>query len=178
MIITLEEAQSIDPNITQDDLESFEQSVRKLTNNNFQNKMVRFTDVKIESPNIIRVNEKINGLRINDTVEINYSAYNDGLYVVKTIGPDNTITVESEPFLDEINQRLMVTLVQYPADIKKGVKKLIEYDKKMAGKIGIKSETISRMSTTYYDVTSTENTDGYPKSLLSFLDKYKKMRWG
>lgn len=48
----------------------------------------------------------------------------------------------------------------------------------MAGKIGIKSETISRMSTTYYDMTATENTDGYPSALLSFLKKYEKMRWG
>ena len=71
----------------------------------------------------------------------------------------------------------MLTLVQYPADVTRGIKKLIAYDKKMASKIGIKSESISRMSTTYYDVNASENIDGYPASLLSFLTKYEKMRW-
>lgn len=73
---------------------------------------------------------------------------------------------------------MMVTLVNYPPDIKRGVKKLIQYDKKMSGKIGIKSETISRMSTTYYDVNAAENIEGYPVSLLSFLKKYERIRWG
>lgn len=177
MIITLEEAQAIDPNITQEDLDAFESSVRELTNNNFQNKYVRFKHVSIEAPNTIRTKEPIKGIRIGDTVEVNYSPFNEGLFVVNEI-VGNIIKVKDEPFIEEIGSKnLMVTLVKYPPDIKRGIKKLIEYDKKMAGKIGIKSETISRMSTTYYDVTATENTDGYPKSLLSFLDKYKKMRW-
>jgi hypothetical protein len=71
----------------------------------------------------------------------------------------------------------MVTLIKYPDDIAKGVKKLIAYDKKMSSKIGIKSESISRMNTTYYDVNASENIDGYPAALLSFLNKYEKMRW-
>lgn len=178
MIITLEEAQSINPNITQDDLDAFESSIRELTNNNFQNKYVRFKHVSIEAPNTIRTKEPIKGIRIGDTVEVNYSPFNDGLFVVDEI-LENTIKVQGEPFIEELGDKnLMVTLVKYPPDIKRGVKKLIEYDKKMSGKIGIKSETISRMSTTYYDVTATENTDGYPSALLSFLKKYEKMRWG
>ena len=81
------------------------------------------------------------------------------------------------PFFVGNSGRAMVTKVEYPADIKRGIKKLIEYDKAMAGKVGIKSETIARMSITYYDVNTAENTDGYPSSLLSFLKKYEKMRW-
>ncbi|MGX8233955.1 hypothetical protein [Bacillus subtilis] len=177
MIISLEEAQKLDEDILPEDLEAFEQSVRQLTNNNFQNTAVRFRSVSLEEPNIIRVNGPIRGLRKGDTVEINYSRYNDGLYTVEEILTD-TIKVADAPFLAENNSDLMVTLVSYPADIKRGIKKLIQYDKKMAGKLGIKSETVSRMSVTYYDVNANENTDGYPASLLSFLKKYEKLRWG
>ena len=71
----------------------------------------------------------------------------------------------------------MITLVQYPADVKAGLKKILSYNLKMADKIGIKSESISRMSTTYYDVNASETVDGYPTALVSFLQKYEKMRW-
>lgn len=177
MIISLDEAKLIDSNITQDDLDAFEQSIRQLTNNTFQNTAVRFEGVTLEEPNVIRIKGPIRGLRVGDTVEVNYSAYNDGVYVIDEILAD-TINVAGAPFIDEMNSRMMLTLVSYPADIKRGVKKMIEYDKKMAGKVGIKSQTISRMSTTYYDVNANENTEGFPAALLSFLKKYEKMRWG
>lgn len=176
MIISLTEAQKLDAEILQEDLDAFEQSVRQLTNNNFQNTAVRFTNISLQEPNLIKVKDSIKGLRIGDTLEVNYSSYNDGLYTVEEI-LEGTIKVSEESFLEEESNDLMITLVSYPADIKRGIKKLITYDKKMASKVGIKSETISRMSTTYYDVSAAENTDGYPSTLLSFLKKYKKMRW-
>jgi len=177
VIITLSEAQKLDPAIEQEDLDAFEQSVRALTNNNFQNRNVRVKNIELVEPNTIKLKSEVKGLRIGDTVEVNYSHYNDGLYVVEEI-LENKIKVEDEPFLMEKTSRMIMTKVEYPADVKRGIKKLLEYDKKMAGKLGIKSETISRMSTTYYDVNAAENTDGYPASLLSFLNKYEKMRWG
>ncbi len=64
-----------------------------------------------------------------------------------------------------------------PADVLAGVKKLIAYDAKMRDKAGIKSETVARWSVTYYDVTAAESSEGYPISLLGFLDKYRKLRW-
>lgn len=176
MIISLDDAQKLDSSIVQDDLDAFETSVRELTNNNFQNTHVRFKSIAFISENSILVKENIIGLRQGDTLEINYSHYNDGLYVVDGI-VGQEISVQGMPFFVANSHNAMATLVQYPADVKRGIKKLIEYDKKMAGKIGIKSETISRMSTTYYDVNATENTEGYPSSLLSFLSKYEKMRW-
>lgn len=176
MIITLDEAIGLDSTITQDDLNAFETSVRELTNNNFQNKHVRFNNVSFVSENTILVKEVIKGLRIGDTVEVNYSHYNDGLYTVASID-GRQITVTEASFFEADSGCAMVTKVEYPADIKRGIKKLIEYDKKMANKIGIKSETISRMSTTYYDVNANDNTEGFPSSLLSFLKKYEKMRW-
>ena len=176
MILSLGDARAIDIDITQDDLDAFETSVRELTNNNFQNAFVRHKNVEFVNENTILVKDEIRGLRVGDTVEVNYSHYNDGLFVVKEID-GKQITVQGATFYVGNSGCAILTKVEYPADIKRGIKKLIEYDKAMAGKVGIKSETIARMSITYYDVNTAENTDGYPSSLLSFLKKYEKMRW-
>ena len=176
MIITLGDARAIDDSITQDDLDAFEVAFRSLTNNSFQNKHIRFKDIEFVGENLIAVNDPIVGLKVGDTIEVNYSHYNDGLFVIEEIA-GKQIKVQGTPFFLANTGGSMLTLVQYPADIARGIKKLIAYDKKMASKIGIKSESISRMSITYYDVNASENIDGYPASLLSFLTKYEKMRW-
>lgn len=176
MIISLEDAQKIDPNIDQDDLDSFENTVRELTNNNFQNTRIRYKNITFISHNSIGLGIKPIGLKVGDTIEINYNGYNNGLYAIKSIVED-VLGFEDNSFTEIDLKGAMLTKIEYPADVKRGIKKLIQYDKKMSSKVGIKSETISRMSTTYYDVNNTDNTEGYPSSLLSFLDKYKKMRW-
>ena len=176
MIITLGDARAIDDSITQEDLDAFEVAFRSLTNNSFQNKHIRFKDIEFVGENLIAVKDPIVGIKTGDTIEVNYSHYNDGLYVIESID-GKQITVQGTPFFVANTSGSMLTLVQYPADVVRGIKKLIEYDKKMASKIGIKSESISRMSITYYDVNASENVDGYPASLVSFLTKYEKMRW-
>ena len=176
MIITLGDARAIDDSITQEDLDAFEVAFRSLTNNSFQNKHIRFKDIEFVGENLIAVKDPIVGIKTGDTIEVNYSHYNDGLFVIEEIA-GKQIKVQGTPFFVANTGGSMLTLVQYPADIARGIKKLIAYDKKMASKIGIKSESISRMSITYYDVNASENIDGYPASLLSFLTKYEKMRW-
>ena len=176
MIISLGDARSIDYNVTQEDLDALETSVRELTNNNFQNVHIRFKGIEFMANNVIAVKDSIVGLKVGDTIEVNYSHYNDGLYVIESID-GKQITVQGTPFFVANTSGSMLTLVQYPADVVRGIKKLIEYDKKMASKIGIKSESISRMSTTYYDVNASETVDGYPAAMVSFLKKYEKMRW-
>ena len=176
MIISLGDARSIDYNVTQEDLDAFEVAFRSLTNNSFQNKHIRFKDIEFVGENLIAVKDPIVGIKTGDTIEVNYSHYNDGLYVVEEL-TGKQIKVQGKPFFVANTSGSMLTLVQYPADVVRGIKKLIEYDKKMASKIGIKSESISRMSITYYDVNASENVDGYPASLVSFLTKYEKMRW-
>ena len=176
MIITLGDARAIDDSITQEDLDAFEVAFRSLTNNSFQNKHIRFKDIEFVGENLIAVKDPIVGIKTGDTIEVNYSHYNDGLHVVEEIA-GKQIKVQGTPFFVANTGGSMLTLVQYPADIARGIKKLIAYDKKMVSKIGIKSESISRMSITYYDVNASENIDGYPASLVSFLTKYEKMRW-
>ena len=176
MIITLGDARAIDDSITQDDLDALEAACRSLTNNKFQNRHIRFKEIEFVGTNLIAIQDPIVGLKVGDTIEVNYSHYNDGLFVIEEIA-GKQIKVQGTPFIVANTGGSMLTLVQYPADIARGIKKLIAYDKKMASKIGIKSESISRMSITYYDVNASENIDGYPASLLSFLTKYEKMRW-
>ena len=176
MILSLIEARAIDAAINQEDLDALETSVRELTNNNFQNVHIRFKGIEFMANNLIVVNDSIVGLKVGDTIEVNYSHYNDGLFVIEEIA-GKQIKVQGTPFFVANTGGSMLTLVQYPADIARGIKKLIAYDKKMASKIGIKSESISRMSTTYYDVNASEAVDGYPAALVSFLQKYEKMRW-
>lgn len=177
MILKLTDAHVIDPNITQDDLDAFETAIRELTNNNFQKINVRASDLTLGNTTIEVVEGTTTGMRVGDTIEINETMYNDGLYVIATVSP-TTITIEGTiTFIAETARDGIVTLIHYPADIVKGVKKLIEYSLQMADKVGIKSETISRMSVTYYDVNATDNAEGYPKALLDFIKKYEKMRW-
>ena len=176
MIITLGDARAIDDSITQEDLDAFEVAFRSLTNNNFQNKHIRFKDIEFVGENLIAVKDPIVGIKTGDTIEVNYSHYNDGLYVVEEL-TGKQIKVQGTPFFVANTGGAMLTLVQYPADVKAGLKKILSYNLKMADKIGIKSESISRMSTTYYDVNASETVDGYPAALVSFLQKYEKMRW-
>ena len=176
MIITLGDARLIDYNVTQEDLDAFEVAFRSLTNNSFQNKHIRFKDIEFVGENLIAVKDPIVGIKTGDTIEVNYSHYNDGLFVIEEIA-GKQIKVQGKPFFVANTSGSMLTLVQYPADVKAGLKKILSYNLKMADKIGIKSESISRMSTTYYDVNASETVDGYPAALVSFLQKYEKMRW-
>lgn len=178
MIISLAEAQGIDSSITQADLDAFEQSIRQLTANTFQVKGVRGRGITINGKKVtITHDELTKSIIATDTLELYGAGANDGLYVVESI-TDGEITLDRAPRVSGTFSSAILSLVVYPADIRAGVIKLIEYDKKMGSKVGIKSETISRMSTTYYDATASESTSGYPASLMNFIKKYEKMRWG
>ena len=177
MILTLADAQKIDPKITQSDLDAFETTIRELTNNKFQKVNVRGRDLALTGKTITMIEGSSIGMRVGDTIEISDSTYNDGLYTISAMTISMiTVTADLE-FIDEIARDGIVTLIHYPADIVKGVKDLIDYGVHMGDKTGIKSETISRMSVTYYDVSATDNAEGYPSAKLDFVRKYVKMRW-
>ena len=123
MIITLGDARAIDDSITQEDLDAFEVAFRSLTNNNFQNKHIRFKDIEFVGENLIAVKDPIVGIKTGDTIEVNYSHYNDGLYVVEEL-TGKQIKVQGTPFFVANTGGSMITLVQYPADVKAGLKKI------------------------------------------------------
>ena len=66
----------------------------------------------------------------------------------------------------------------YPMDIKLGAVNLLKWETANRDKAGIASETISRHSVSYVDMTSDNSVMGYPKSLLGFLQPYKRARFG
>lgn len=67
----------------------------------------------------------------------------------------------------------------WPADIKMGVVKLIQYDmSKAAKKAGIAAETLSRHAVTYESRTAENTAAGYPIALMGFLRPYMRARFG
>jgi hypothetical protein len=71
-----------------------------------------------------------------------------------------------------------ITLVHYPADVKMGVVNLMKWEMNNRDKVGVASESISRHSVTYFDMTGDNSIMGYPKALLGFLKPYMKARFG
>lgn len=175
MIISLDEAIKLDADATQETCDGLETMVRKLTNNNFQLIKFRIRGLRLSGSTIKASSGRLDIFKTGDTIEINGTDYNNGLYVVESVS-DDAITIRGD-FITETNSRAIATKVSYPADVLAGIKKLIAYDAKMRDKAGIKSETVARWSVTYYDVTAAESSEGYPVSLLGFLDKYRKLRW-
>ncbi|HFI0084970.1 TPA: hypothetical protein ACGORA_000360 [Streptococcus suis] len=175
MIISLDEALKLDTDATQETCDGLETMVRNLTNNNFQLTKFRIRCLRLSGSTIQASSGRVDIFQPGDTIEINGTDYNDGLYVVESVS-GSAITIHGS-FIAETNSGAIVTKVSYPADVLTGIKKLIAYDAKMRDKAGIKSETVARWSVTYYDVTAAESSEGYPVNLLNFLDKYRKLRW-
>ncbi len=177
MIISLDDAKKIYPDATQEDLDGIEKSIRMLTNNPFQNRKVRFKQIRFENETTIAVLGDIQGLRAEDTIQVSGSKWNDGLYVVNAID-GQLIDLRGNPRLfTGTDPDAFLTKIEYPADILSGVRKLLTYDAKMRDKVGLKSKTVSRMSETYYDQNSGESVNGYPAALMSFINKYKLLKW-
>jgi len=69
-------------------------------------------------------------------------------------------------------------VIEYPADVKMGVVNLMKWELNNRDKVGVASESISRHSVTYFDMTGDNSTIGYPKALLGFLRPYMRARFG
>ncbi|MGQ7434316.1 hypothetical protein ACTGYK_00765 [Streptococcus suis] len=175
MIISLSEALIIHPKATQEMCDGLETMVRKVTNNHFQLEKFRLTHLSLEGSTIKVDKGRLDIFREGDTVEINGTDFNDGLYVISGVS-DGILSVNGT-FIPESKKGAILTKISYPTDVIEGVKKLLAYDAKMTDKIGVKSESVARWSVTYYDVTASESQEGYPAVLLGFLSKYKKIRW-
>lgn len=160
---------SLDDSVLEEKLQALESLVRKYTNNNFQNTKIRFkcnassTGLELSTSHLI----------VGDTVQISQTNYNDGVYYISSIGGNN-ITLDKTLF-DEDD--VMVTKVEYPYDVKMGVVNLVKWDLSNREKVGVQSETISRHSVTYFNMDGDNSIMGYPKSLMGFLDPYRKARF-
>lgn len=175
MIMSVEEAmryknfESADEDELASQLLAIEQLIRTYTNNNFQNRNMRVT---VASKGGVLIG---NGpyFKVGDTLQISESKVNDGLYVISNI-EGGAIEVKEDLYDAPFN---LVTKIVYPADIKKGVVDMLVWKQKMRSKVGIKSETLSRHSVTYYDQDSSNQIMGYPVSILGFLQPYMRARF-
>lgn len=178
MIVTVDEVMGLPEFIGQTEkviaakLNAVELAIRSYTNNNFQNRYVRFHAESLESPKNYLLGTS-DFLRVGDTVQISQSQVNDGLYVITEIS-DDFIRVNADLYKYPNN---LITKVEYPADIKAGVIDLMKWEIKNRQKVGIKSETLSRHSVSYYDQDANNQVMGYPVSLLGFLKPYMKARF-
>ena len=148
-------------------------NTRAYTNNNFQNRAVRF-EARSEGSKLIADDLAVLPfLKEGDTVEISQSTVNNGLYTIKSI-MGNSITVDRDLFSIDHN---LVTKVEYPADVQEGVINLLQWEIENRQKVGIKQETLSRHSVTYFDQDANNQVMGYPVALLGFLAPYIKARF-
>lgn len=176
MIISVEEMKRY-INTDEDDqalgarLQALESLIRRYTNNNFQVRAFRHTADIREGAFHVTTQPLF---RVGDTVEVGQSLYNEGLYTVKDVG-DGTFTVREDVRDEDL---VLVTKVEYPADVKMGVVNLMKWEMEKRDKVGIQSESISRHSVTYYNMDGDNTVMGYPKSLLGFLRPYMKARFG
>lgn len=148
-------------------LNAIEQTVRKYTHNNFQNRNIRSEGAAMAQ----KIYGHVPGLNVGNTIQISESRFNDGLYVVVAI-EGNFITLD-KALIDE--SHVLVTKVEYPADVVDCAVELMEWNLNFGGKVGIKSETLSRHSLTYED--STTLFMGYPVGILNGLKMYMKARF-
>ena len=172
MIISVEDLKKqIDCGTAMDDLiiaklKAIEAVIRAYTNNNFQQRGVRFAGSS--------EGHKVYGtplfFSVSDTVQISGSGINDGLYQVIAVDA-NHLELDNSLLPSEFN---LVTKVQYPADVIQCAVDLYQWKQNMGEKVGIKSETISRRSVTYED--SATLYMGYPVGILNGLNLYKKAR--
>ncbi len=78
--------------------------------------------------------------------------------------------------------------IAYPADVKMGVVNLMKWElgnfecatgfANSREKVGIASESVSRHSVTYTEMTAGNTIAGYPAALMGFLKPYMKARFG
>ncbi len=174
MIISVEKAKSLvsfpdgwtDEKIKMK-LLAVEQTIRAYTNNNFQNRGFR-VQACIRAG--VFMSESLIPFSVGDTVQVSESRHNKGLFTVST-ADDRTFMVDEET-RDE--DSVLVTKIEYPADVVNCCVDLMEWTVNFAGKVGIKSETLSRHSVTYED--SATMFMGYPAAMLGCLKPYRKAR--
>ena len=147
-------------------LKAIESVIRAYTNNNFQQRGVRFAGYS-DDTSVYGTPQFFN---VDDTVQISGSSVNDGLYLVTSVDTDH-IEVDAPLHAVEYN---LVTKVKYPHDVVQCAVDLYRWKQNMGEKVGIKSETLSRHSVTYED--SATLYMGYPVGILNGLQLYKKAR--
>lgn len=160
-------------NVLEARLQALELLIRAYTNNNFQKRAFRAVAVAVADGSQLLVPGST-PFKAGDTLEITESELNAGLVTVSAVS-NGSITVAEELY-DESG--VVLTKVVYPADVKQGVARMLQWQLDNGDKVGVQSETISRHSVTYYDQSAANTVMGYPVSLIGFLKPYCRARFG
>lgn len=148
-------------------IKAVEQSVRSYTHNNFQVRSCRIIAPVLGD----QVQGRLKHVREGDSVQISESV-NNGVYTVVKI-EEGTMTLDGSLYDEPYN---LITKVAYPVDVRAGAINMLIYDQTVRKKTGIKSESLSRHSVTYFDMDGENTSIGYPKALVGFLKPYMKAR--
>jgi hypothetical protein len=174
MIISVAEAKkyiatALENSVLEAKLQALELAIRAYTNNNFQQRNVR-TVCPVMAQKLYTAYPHF---KAGDTVQISQSIFNDGVYTIE--GVENGYIELNKKLLDE--NQVLVTKVEYPMDVVMGVVNMLKWDLTNRDKVGIQSETLSRHSVTYFDMSADNSAIGYPKTLVGFLKPYMKARF-
>ncbi|MEE0517513.1 MAG: hypothetical protein UC708_06495 [Anaerovoracaceae bacterium] len=162
-------------------LSALELTIRRFTNNNFQNRGFRIeADIRAG----IFMSESLIPFDVGDTIMVSESDLQSDCLATVTEANDLTFLTDSE-WADDNN--VLVTKVVYPMDVKLGAVNILKWQlRNEAAASGdksampVQSETISRHSVTYAtDATEADMSAdfGVPKKLVAFLKLYKKARF-
>lgn len=154
-------------------LQALELLIRGYTNNNFQKRPFRAVAVAVADGNQLLCPTAV-PFKVGDTLEISEAELNSGLVTVTAVD-GQTVTVGEDLYDESV---VVVTKVVYPADMKLGVARMLQWQLDNGDKVGVQSETISRHAVTYFSMDGDNSSMGYPKSLLGFLKPYRKARFG
>lgn len=173
MIVSVQSAlEHLEKDVPKDILErkirAIERLIRDETSNNFQNHAMR---IYLPSRDGVLLGSSP-FFEVGDTVEINDSI-NEGIFTITEM-KDEMIQLNRKLYLAPKN---MVTKVVYPESVQEGVLNMLQWEVNMRSKTGIKSESLSRHSVTYFDMDSSNSLDGYPAAIVGFLEPYYKMRY-
>lgn len=154
----------IDDKLLTRKLSVLESSIRKHTNNKFQNRIFRLRTNVVNG----KINWNTEYLKVGDTIEIS-DGINKGLYTIKSVG--EAIEV-NEPLYDYPTQ--LITKIEYPIDVIEGAIDLLDWEliQKGKDKSGIASESISRHNVSYVQRTGDNTINGYPIELFNFCEEY------
>lgn len=162
-------------------LSAIELTIRRYTNNNFQNRGFR---VEADIMAGVFMSESLNPFDVGDTIMVSESDLQSDCLATVTEANDLTFMTDGK-WVDE--DSVLVTKVEYPLDVKLGAVNILKWQlRNEAAASGdksampVQSETISRHSVTYAtDATESDiSTDfGVPKKLVAFLKGYKKARF-
>lgn len=162
-------------------LSALELTIRRYTNNNFQNRGFRIeADIRAG----VFMSESLIPFDVGDTIMVSESDLQSDCLATVTEANDLTFMTDGKWADDD---SVLVTKVEYPLDVKLGAVNILKWQlRNEAAASGdksampVQSETISRHSVTYAtDATEADiSTDfGVPKKLVAFLKGYKKARF-